>query len=139
MSIDILVQDVIIVSQGQARHNTTDTAPQARPYPPGNWGAGSENSGNSYFNIQQTKTITTKGEHDMSFNEAWEELGKSVSSVKYFNRKTFEIIVRDMKTAKDIFKSGGDVQEFYRNSETSRTKFYRENGGAYCQLLSILA
>lgn len=75
----------------------------------------------------------------MNFKEIKEELKKSVSSVKYFNENTFKIIMKDRNTANKIFETGGDVQKFYRNSETSKTKFYLENGGAYCQLLTILA
>lgn len=74
----------------------------------------------------------------MNFKEIKEELKKSASSVKYFNKETFEIITRDIKTAKEILESGGNAQEFYKNSETSKTKFYTENSGAYCQLLTIL-
>ena len=75
----------------------------------------------------------------MNFKEAKEELKKSVSSVKYFNERTFEIIMQDIKRAREILKEGGNVQEFYRDSETSKTRFYLENGGAYCQLLTILS
>lgn len=75
----------------------------------------------------------------MTFKEIKEELKKSVSSVKYFNKETFEIIIRDIKTAKEILESGGNVQEFYKNSETAKTKFYLENGCAYCQLLTIIS
>ena len=74
----------------------------------------------------------------MGYKEIKEELKKSVSNVKYFNENTFKIIMKDRQTAKEIFETGGDVQEFYKNSETSKTKFYLENGGAYCQLLTIL-
>lgn len=75
----------------------------------------------------------------MTFKEIKEELKKSVSSVKYFNKETFEIIIRDIKTAKEILESGVNVQEFYKNSETAKTKFYLENGCAYCQLLTIIS
>lgn len=74
----------------------------------------------------------------MNFKKIKEELKKYVSSVKYLDKKTFEIIVADREAAMKILNEGGDVQEFYKNSETSKTKFYKENGGAYCQLLSIL-
>ena len=75
----------------------------------------------------------------MTFKEIKEELKKSVSSVKYFNKETFEVIVRDIKTAKEILESGGNVQEFYKNSETAKTRFYLENGSAYCHLLTIIS
>lgn len=75
----------------------------------------------------------------MTFKEIKEELKKNVSSVKYFNKETFEVIMRDRKTANEILESGGNVQEFYKNSETAKTRFYLENGGAYCQLLTIIS
>lgn len=75
----------------------------------------------------------------MNYKDIKEELKKYVSNVKYFDKKTFEIILRDRKTAKEILESGGSVQEFYKNSETAKTRFYLENGGAYCQLLTIIS
>ena len=75
----------------------------------------------------------------MNYKEIKEKLSKQVSSVKYFNKQTFDIIMKDRETANKIYEEGGNVQEFYKNCETSKTKFYTENGGAYCQLLSILA
>ncbi len=75
----------------------------------------------------------------MNYKSIKAELKKSVSSVKYFNEETFRIILKDKETAGRILEEGGDVQGFYRNSETSKTKFYTQNSGAYCHLLSILA
>lgn len=75
----------------------------------------------------------------MEYKKIKEELKKVVSSVKYFDKKTFDTILRDKKEAATIAENGGDVQEFYKNSDTSKTRFYIENGGAYCELLSILA
>lgn len=75
----------------------------------------------------------------MNFKEIKEELKKGVSSTRYFDKKTFEIIMNDRKTAEKIFENGGNVQEFYKNSETSKTKFYIENSGAYCELITILS
>lgn len=75
----------------------------------------------------------------MDFKEIKEKLRKCASSVKYFDMKTFAIIMADRKAAMIIAKEGGDVQEFYRNSRTSKTRFYTENGGAYCRLLAILS
>lgn len=75
----------------------------------------------------------------MDFKEVKEELKRNVSSVKYFNERTFEIIMQDIKTAKEILKEGGNAQEFYRGSETAKTRFYLENGSAYCHLLTILS
>lgn len=75
----------------------------------------------------------------MDFKKIKKELKNNVSSVKYFDKKTFEIIMSDRKAAEKIFEEGGDVQKFYRNSKTTKTKFYIENSGAYCQLLTILS
>lgn len=44
----------------------------------------------------------------------------------------------DKAIAKKIAMAEGNVQDFYKMSETSKTKFYLENGGAYCALLEIL-
>ena len=67
-----------------------------------------------------------------------EALSKKVSSIRHFDRRTYEVILRKRKTAEEIAKNGGDVQEFFRTSETSKTDFYKKNGGAYCELLSLL-
>lgn len=74
----------------------------------------------------------------MNYNEAKNELKKRCSNLKGFTRKTYETILSDRKTAEKIFEDGGDVQRFYRSSETSKTDFYKNNGGAYCELLFIL-
>ena len=66
----------------------------------------------------------------MVYKEIKEELKKSVSSVKYFNKETFEVIVRDIKTAKEILESGGCVgrkldflvQELNREANTIGSK-----------------
>ena len=75
----------------------------------------------------------------MEYKKIKEELKRVVSSVKYFDKKTFDTILKDKKEAANIVENGGDVQEFYKNSDTSKTRFYLENSGAYCELLSILA
>lgn len=75
----------------------------------------------------------------MDFKTAKEILKKRVSNTKYFDKSTFDIIKKDKEKAEEIVKSGGNTLDFYRSSETSKTKFYRENSGAYCELLSILA
>ena len=89
--------------------------------------------------INTTKPNKERQVNIMTFKEIKEELKKSVSNVKYFNKETYEIIIKDIKTAKEILESGGNVQEFYKNSKTAKTRFYLENGGAYCQLLTIIS
>ena len=74
----------------------------------------------------------------MNYQEAKEELKKRVSSIRYFSKRTYDTIVKERKQAEKIAEAGGDVQAFYRASETARTKFYKENSGAYCELLSLL-
>lgn len=74
----------------------------------------------------------------MVFESIREQLKKKVSNVKYFDRRTFNIILDDRKKAVEIAENGGDVQSFYRTSRTAETKFYQKNSGAYCELLSLL-
>lgn len=74
----------------------------------------------------------------MNYQKIKEELKKKVSSIKYLDKKTFEIIINERKQAEIIASEGGDVQAFYRASKTAQTKFYKQNGGAYCELLSLL-
>lgn len=47
--------------------------------------------------------------------------------------------MKDRETAKEILESGGNPQEFYKNSETAKTRFYHENSVAYCHLLEIIS
>ena len=54
------------------------------------------------------------------------------------SRKTLDIILNDRITATEIMLNGGNIQEFYRGSETAKTDFYNKNSCAYCLLLEIL-
>lgn len=74
----------------------------------------------------------------MDYKKIKEELKRIVGNARYFDKKTFETIMDDRRKADKIFKDGGNVQEFYKNSSTVKTRFYVENGPAYCELLSIL-
>jgi len=66
------------------------------------------------------------------------ELARRRDSIKYFNRSTFDIIMRDRRAARVYSEKGGNAQDYYRTSETLKTDFYNKNGGAYCELLCIL-
>ena len=74
----------------------------------------------------------------MNYNEVKNELKKRCNSLKGFTKKTYEIIMSERKIAEKILEDGGNAQEFYENSETLKTDFYINNGGAYCELLYIL-
>lgn len=74
----------------------------------------------------------------MTYSKAKEELRKVHSNVKYFTKECFNIIMQDRATAAELFDRGENVQEFYKNSATAKTDFYQKNGGAYCELLTIL-
>lgn len=74
----------------------------------------------------------------MEYKKVKEELKKRRPDVRFFNKKTFETILKDRQEAHKILENGGNAQEFYKSSETVKTRFYLENGGAYCELLSIL-
>lgn len=75
----------------------------------------------------------------MEYKAIKEELKKRRNNIKGFTKAVFDIIIADRQTAADLAENGGDVQAFYRQSETSKTDFYINNGGAYCELISILA
>ena len=75
----------------------------------------------------------------MDYKAIKEELKKRHKNIKGFTKAAFDIIVADRQTAADLAENGGDVQAFYRQSATSKTDFYINNGGAYCELISILA
>lgn len=72
------------------------------------------------------------------YTEVKELLKSKRQNTRYFNRKTFGIILSDIKAANKIFDDGGDVQAFYKTSKTSKTNFYTKNGGAYCTMLEII-
>ena len=67
-----------------------------------------------------------------------EKLIKRGETAEFFNRETLDIIMDDRITAAEIMLNGGNVQEFYRGSETLKTEFYNKNSCAYCALLEIL-
>ena len=75
----------------------------------------------------------------MGYFEARRRLAENCESIRGFNKKTFEIIIADRKKASELMRLGEYVQGFYRASATAKTNFYKNNGGAYCELLSILA
>ena len=75
----------------------------------------------------------------MDYKAIKEELKKRRNNIKGFTKAVFDIIIADRQAAADLAENGGDVQAFYRQSETSKTDFYINNGGAYCELISILA
>ena len=67
-----------------------------------------------------------------------EKLIKRGETAEFFNRETLDIIMDDRITAAEIMLTGGNIQEFYRGSETLKTEFYNKNSCAYCALLEIL-
>lgn len=73
------------------------------------------------------------------YTEVKELLKAKRQNTRYFNRKTFDIILNDIQAANQIFDDGGDIQAFYKTSETSKTDFYTKNGGAYCTMLEIIS
>lgn len=72
------------------------------------------------------------------FKSLKENLIKRGETAEYFTRKTLDIILNDRITATEIMLNGGNIQEFYRGSETAKTDFYNKNSCAYCLLLEIL-
>lgn len=72
-----------------------------------------------------------------SYEELKKELQGKRKNIKGFNREFYKIFVDDRKTAEQIYKNGLSVSDFWKNSKTSKTWFYKNNGGAYCELLSL--
>lgn len=66
-------------------------------------------------------------------------LNTKCHNTKYFTKKFFEQFLKDNETAYQVLIDGGDVQEFWKHSETARSRFYTQNGGAYCVFLEIVA
>lgn len=75
----------------------------------------------------------------MSFKDVKQILKTRCSSIKGFTKEVYSIILADRKTAFEMADRGENVQEFYKTSATAHTDFYINNGGAYCELLSILS
>lgn len=67
-----------------------------------------------------------------------EELKKRGCKTDYFTPETFNTIMADRDRAAEEYRKAGSVQEFYRNSKTTKTDFYNKNSGTYCEMLEVL-
>ena len=56
------------------------------------------------------------------FKSLKENLIKKGETAEFFTRKTLDIILNDRITAAEIMLNGGNIQEFYRGSETAKTE-----------------
>ena len=72
------------------------------------------------------------------------ELLKRRKNIKGFNKTFYKIFSHDMETAQkgteEAAKLDKDfsITDFWRESETHKTYFYKNNSAAYCELLEIL-
>lgn len=66
-------------------------------------------------------------------------LSRACQSTEYFTPETLDTIMTDRLSAAKVAASGGDTQEFLRESDTEKTDFYNKNSCAYCVLLELLA
>lgn len=71
----------------------------------------------------------------LAYEDAKAALQKDGESTRYFSRKAYHTILKERNLAYEALERCDDPQEVYRNGETLRSKFYNENGGAYCRLL----
>lgn len=71
----------------------------------------------------------------LAYEDAKAALIKDGESTRYFSRKTYHTILKERKLAYEALERCDDPQEVYQNGDTVRTKFYNENGCAYCRLL----
>ena len=71
------------------------------------------------------------------------ELSERRKNIKGFNLAFYKIFAHEMEVARQAleeskqFNFDFSVTEFWKNSETHKTWFYRNNGGAYCEILQI--
>lgn len=73
------------------------------------------------------------------YTELKNALLRQGQSVDYFTQETLEIIISDRLSAAKVAASGGNTQEFWRESDTEKTDFYNKNSCAYCVLLELLS
>ena len=77
------------------------------------------------------------------FETLKKELSSRRKNIKGFNRDFYKIFTHDMETARKAVEESVRYDfdfsptTFWKESETHKTWFYRHNGGAYCELLSI--
>lgn len=75
----------------------------------------------------------------MKYSDVKQILKSRCKNIKGFTKEIYMIILADRKKAFELAEAGEDVQTFYKASKTAQTDFYINNGGAYCELLSIIS
>ena len=80
--------------------------------------------------------------------KTYEETKKALQArrhnIRGFNAKFYRIFAHDLETARKGLEEAArldkdfSITEFWQQSETHKTYFYRHNGGAYCELLQII-
>ena len=79
-----------------------------------------------------------------SYEEIKKELDARRSNTRGLNRAFYEIFSHDMETARAGVAEAAaldvafSVSDFWEQSETHKTYFYKHNPGAYCEMLKII-
>ena len=73
-----------------------------------------------------------------TFKSLKEALVKRGEPAEFFTQEVLDVVLKDRVAAAEVLLNGGDVQAFYRGSETAKTEFYNKNSCAYCVLLELL-
>lgn len=71
------------------------------------------------------------------------ELSERRKNIKGFNQAFYKQFAHDMETCRKALEEcerlniNFSVTDFWKQSETHNTYFYKHNSGAYCEMLSI--
>lgn len=74
----------------------------------------------------------------LTFEQAKKQLISYGGNADGFTTEFYRVFLKDRETAHKIYLSGGDVQEFYKNSASENHSFCIQNSGVYCALLEII-
>lgn len=79
-----------------------------------------------------------------TYEEVKKELAQRRTNTRGLNREFFRIFCHDLNTARAGVDEAAaldvafSVSDFWKQSETHKTYFYKHNPGAYCELLQII-
>ena len=72
------------------------------------------------------------------------ELSERRKNIRGFNKAFYKQFAHDLETSRKALEEceklnvNFSVTDFWKQSETHNTYFYKHNGGAYCELLQII-
>lgn len=76
--------------------------------------------------------------NNMSYETVKAKLERRRSKpVRFLTKRTYAIIISERNDARDKFNRDEDTSGCYE--KTKQTNFYQKEGGAYCELLSVLS